>query len=113
MKTIILVSFVLISQFGCTRDNSRAPETDSPSPATPVAIDNFTFSPSTLTINAGTRVTWTNHDDVPHTVTSTHRSKVLASPALDTDEKYSFTFATRGTYPYYCTVHPHMTGTVI
>jgi amicyanin len=76
-----------------------------------VMIDNFTFSPQTLTIKAGTKVTWTNRDDIPHTVAST--TKAFKSPALDTDDTYSFTFTTAGNYEYFCSLHPHMTGTVV
>jgi plastocyanin len=76
-----------------------------------VTIDNFSFVPKTLTVPVGTTVTWTNHDDVPHTVVST--KKRFASPALDTDERFSYRFTAPGTYPYYCSVHPMMTGTVV
>lgn len=76
-----------------------------------VNIDNFSFTPQSLTVPVGATVTWTNHDDVPHTVVST--KKVFASPGLDTGERFSFRFTTRGTYPYYCSVHPMMTGTVV
>ena len=76
-----------------------------------VKIDNFTFSPQRLTVKAGATVTWTNRDDIPHTVTSS--SKVFRSNALDTDDKYVFTFATPGVYEYFCSLHPHMTGTVV
>jgi plastocyanin len=76
-----------------------------------VTIDNFSFTPQTLTVTVGTKVTWTNKDDVPHTVTST--DKQFGSRALDTDEKFSFTFSTAGTYNYYCSVHPRMLGKVI
>jgi amicyanin len=76
-----------------------------------VKIDNFTFSPQTLTIKAGTKVTWTNDDDIPHTVVST--TKAFRSSALDTDDKYSFTFTTPGTFEYFCTLHPHMTGSIV
>ena len=76
-----------------------------------VTVDNFTFSPQTLTIKAGTKVTWTNRDDIPHTVTST--TKAFKSPALDTDDSYSFTFTTAGSYEYFCSLHPHMTGTIV
>lgn len=78
---------------------------------TAVAIDNFTFAPRRLTIKAGTTVTWTNRDDIPHTVTATNRS--FKSNALDTDESYSFTFSTAGEYSYFCSLHPHMTGTIV
>lgn len=75
-----------------------------------VAIDNFTFTPTELTIPTGTQVTWINKDDVPHTVVSVdHKFK---SKALDTDEKFSFMFQTPGTYEYFCSVHPKMTGTI-
>jgi plastocyanin len=78
-----------------------------------VVIDNFTFSPATLTVPAGTAVTWVNHDDVPHTVTSPSRPRLLDSPTLDTDESFTHVFKAPGTYDYYCTVHPRMTGQVI
>jgi plastocyanin len=76
-----------------------------------VNIDNFSFSSMSLTVSAGTTVTWINKDDVPHTVVSTE--KVFASPVLDTDEKFSYTFAKPGTYPYYCSIHPKMTAKVV
>src|ERR1700737_1118178 len=78
---------------------------------TEVKIDNFSFGPATLTVPAGTSVTWTNRDDIPHTVAST--DGVFKSKALDTDEKFSFTFSKAGTYPYFCSIHPKMTGKVI
>ena len=76
-----------------------------------VKIDNFVFGPPTLTVSVGTTVTWTNSDDIPHTSVSTEG--VFKSKVLDTDEKFSFTFTKAGTYPYYCTIHPKMTGTVV
>ena len=76
-----------------------------------VDIDQFTFTPQRLTVKAGTTVTWSNEDDVPHTVASS--SKVFKSKALDTGGKFSFTFTTPGTYDYFCSLHPHMTGAVV
>lgn len=76
-----------------------------------VKIDNFVFGPQTLTVPVGTTVTWTNSDDIPHTSVST--DGVFKSKVLDTDEKFSYTFTKAGTYPYYCTIHPKMTGTVV
>jgi plastocyanin len=76
-----------------------------------VKIDNFSFGPATLTVAAGTTVTWTNRDDIPHTVVSD--DKVFKSKVMDTDEKFSFTFAKPGTYSYFCSVHPKMTGKVV
>ena len=76
-----------------------------------VKIDNFSFGPQTVTVPVGATVTWTNHDDIPHTVVST--DGVFKSKVRDTDEKFSYTFAKAGTYPYYCTIHPKMTGKVV
>ena len=76
-----------------------------------VKIDNFAFAPQRIVVQAGTTVTWTNADDAPHTVVST--TKLFKSSALDTEDKFSFTFATPGTYEYFCSLHPHMTGTVV
>jgi plastocyanin len=76
-----------------------------------VKIDNFRFAPQTLTVHPGTKVTWVNQDDVPHTVTS--NDKKFKSRALDTGERFSFTFAAPGTYSYFCSVHPHMTGKIV
>ncbi len=78
-----------------------------------VKIDNFSFGPATLTVPVGTSVTWTNRDDIPHTVVSTDDPKAFKSKVLDTDEKFSFTFSKPGTYPYFCSVHPKMTGKVV
>src|SRR3974377_1468189 len=76
-----------------------------------VQIDNFSFAPRTLTVRAGTKVTWINKDDVPHTVASAE--KKFPSRAIDTDEHYEFTFTAPGTYKYFCSLHPHMTGTIV
>ena len=82
-------------------------------PAKPVAIDidNFKFGIVSLEIAAGTTVTWTNRDDVPHTVVSL--TKVFKSPALDTGEQFSYTFKDAGTFEYYCSMHPRMTGKIV
>lgn len=78
-----------------------------------VKIDNFSFSPAVLTVPAGTTVTWTNRDDIPHTVVSSDDPKAFKSKVLDTDEKFAFTFSKPGTYPYFCSVHPKMVGKVV
>jgi len=82
-----------------------------PASVAEVKVDNFSFGPASLTIAAGTTVTWTNRDDIPHTIVST--DKVFKSKVLDTDEKFSFTFSQAGTYPYFCSIHPKMTGSVV
>jgi amicyanin len=76
-----------------------------------VKIDNFVYNPQQVTVKAGTTVTWTNHDDIPHTVTSS--TGVFRSKALDTDDTFSFTFTTPGAYKYFCALHPHMTGSIV
>ena len=76
-----------------------------------VKIDNFSFGPGTLTVPVGTTVTWTNRDDIPHTVVGTEG--VFKSKVLDTDEKFSFTFDKAGSYQYFCSIHPKMTGRVV
>jgi len=76
-----------------------------------VKIDNFSFGPPAITVAVGTTVTWINRDDIPHTVVS--NDGVFKSKVLDTDEKFSFTFTKAGSYPYFCSIHPKMTGKVI
>ena len=78
-----------------------------------VKVDNFSFGPASLTVAVGTTVTWTNRDDIPHTVVSTDDAKTFKSKVLDTDQSFSFTFSKAGTYPYFCSIHPKMTGKVI
>jgi plastocyanin len=78
-----------------------------------IVIDNFAFAPATLTVNAGTTVTWLNRDEEPHTVMSADQQTPFKSPALDTNDKFTFTFAKPGTYKYFCTIHSHMVGTVV
>jgi plastocyanin len=80
------------------------------SPAT-VQIDNFSFAPATLTVTAGTTVTWKNEDDSPHRIGD--KNGTFKSAALDTDDTFSHTFATPGEYPYICTIHPYMVGKII
>jgi len=74
-----------------------------------VTIDNFTFSPAELKLKVGDTVTWTNHDDIPHTVVSAGKFR---SKTMDTDNTFSFTFTSAGDYKYFCSLHPHMTGMI-
>lgn len=89
--------------------NARAGSQDNAS--NEVKIDNFSFTPATLTVAPGTTVTWTNRDDIPHTVVSD--DKVFKSRVLDTDENFSYTFTKPGRYPYFCSVHPKMTAEIV
>src|SRR6267142_4498653 len=78
-----------------------------------VIIDNFTFRPVKLSVPVGTKVTWINRDDVPHTATSAVKPRAFDSGTLDTDDRYSHVFTAPGTYEYYCAVHPRMTAQII
>jgi plastocyanin len=83
-----------------------------PAPAAAsVQIANFTFKAPVTTVKAGTTVTWINADDIPHTVTS--NTGVFKSKVLDSGDKFSFTFAKPGQFGYFCSLHPHMTGTIV
>lgn len=79
--------------------------------ATEVKIDNFSFAPQTVTVQAGTAVHWTNRDDIPHTVVSEDKS--FKSKVMDTDEDFTYTFTKPGTYSYFCSLHPKMTAKVV
>jgi plastocyanin len=78
-----------------------------------ITIDNFTFNPQTLTVPAGTKVVWTNRDDIPHVVADAQHPEAMKSQPLDTGDSFAFTFTKPGTYHYFCAIHPMMTGTVI
>ena len=79
--------------------------------ATTITIGNFTFGPELATVPVGTTVTWVNGDDIPHNIVAVDKS--FKSKVLDTDDKFSFTFTKPGTYEYFCSIHPHMTGKVV
>ena len=79
--------------------------------ANEVSIDNFTFAPAKLTVAKGTEVTWTNHDDIPHTIVMTGSG--VRSKTLDTDKSFSYTFDKAGNFAYICGLHPHMKGSVV
>jgi plastocyanin len=87
----------------------RGAETSATS--TEVKVDNFTFGPDTLTVPVNSTVTWINKDDVPHVIAS--NDGVFKSKALDTDDKYSYTFTKSGTYSYFCSIHPKMVGKIV
>ena len=76
-----------------------------------VTIKSFAFGPASVTVPVGTKVTWTNKDNEPHTVVSNDQK--FQSDAMDTGDTFSVTFDKPGTYGYFCTLHPHMTGKVI
>jgi plastocyanin len=107
LATPVLMAMLLVS----ARSSMRANTEQSATAAAEVSIDNFSFRPQTVTVAVGTTVTWTNRDDIPHTVVSD--DAVFKSKARDTDEKFSYTFDKAGTYPYHCSLHPKMTGQVV
>jgi plastocyanin len=92
-------------------NEGRAGAQEKKEQAAEVKIDNFSFGPAALNVGVGTTVTWINHDDIPHTVVS--NDGVFKSKVLDTDEKFSYTFTKAGTFPYFCSIHPKMTGKVV
>ena len=99
-----LLQLVLFAPHSAVAEPAATAETE-------VKIDNFTFVPQRVTIKPGTTVTWINEDDIPHAIAST--GKAFRSKVLDADDKFSFTFTTAGTYEYFCSLHPHMTGTIV
>jgi plastocyanin len=108
----LILLLLAVTVAGLTSEVGKSKSADAKTPpAGEVRIDNFSFNPVDLTVPVGTTVTWTNHDDIPHTVVST--DKVFKSKVLDTDEKFSFTFSKQGTYPYFCSIHPKMTGKIV
>ena len=107
---VVLTVLTALAVAVSTRPGLAANTSDQSASAT-VKIDNFSFGPTSLTVAAGTTVTWTNNDDVPHTVVSD--DKLFKSKALDTDDKFSYTFTKPGTYNYFCSVHPKMTAKIV
>jgi len=113
---ITVVTFLLLPAAALLAAGSRcfgASTQQGQEQAVEVKIDNFSFSPANLTIAVGTTVTWVNHDDIPHSVVSSDEPQVFKSKALDSDDRFSFTFTKAGTYGYFCSIHPKMTGKVV
>lgn len=110
LKLVMMVGVALVLAVGAASQNSGGGQGSKSTPVE-VKIDNFSFSPATLTVPAGTTVRWTNRDDIPHTVVADDQK--WQSKTLDTDEQYSYTFTKPGTYSYFCSVHPKMTGKVV
>jgi len=107
MVTVVIGLSGIIAQ----RESFAARAQEKHASTAEVKIDNFSFGPAAITVPVGTTVTWTNRDDIPHTVVSTE--KVFKSKVLDTDEEFSYTFTKPGEYPYFCSIHPKMTGKVV
>ena len=104
---VMIVVALLSAGSGAVKANPQ----QAPAKSVEIKIDNFSFAPGTITVAVGTTVTWINHDDIPHTAVST--DGVFKSKVMDTDEKFSYTFTKAGTFPYFCSIHPKMTGTIV
>ena len=116
MKSLVCTAVLLAALgFGivgiCVAGGDVAADAQQKPETAEVKIDNFTFGPADLTVSVGTTVTWTNRDDIPHTVVSTEQK--FKSPVLDTGEQFSHRFDTPGTYKYFCSIHPKMTGQIV
>jgi plastocyanin len=109
----IVIAMGVLSLGGIVSEHKRFATSAQEKPASTaeVKIDNFSFGPAAIAVSVGTTVTWINRDDIPHTVVSTE--KVFKSKVLDTDEKFSYTFTKPGEYPYFCSIHPKMTGKIV
>ena len=117
MKRIVLIASVLAvavvggARVGSAQQGVAPAAREAAASSAEVKIGNFSFGPTSLAVAVGATVTWTNGDEIPHTVVS--NDKVFKSKVLDTDDKFSFTFAKAGTYPYFCSLHPKMTGQIV
>jgi len=109
MAVVLLTAFVI---GGRVNNTFAATPSDKPASEVAVKIDNFSFSPATITVSAGTTIRWTNRDDIPHTVVSDDKT-TFKSKVLDTDEQFTYTFTKPGTYSYFCSIHPKMTAKVV
>ncbi len=109
--SIATVAILIAMAAGRSMTFGSATAQQTASAETAVKIDNFSFSPNTVTVPVGSTVRWTNHDDVPHNVVNDDKS--IKSKTLDTDENFSYTFTKPGTYSYFCSIHPRMTGKIV
>lgn len=115
MKKLYAAALVLaipvVMALGTLLAPTHAKSEEQKSQPTEIRVDNFTFSPATLTVARNSTITWVNKDDIPHVIASNDGR--FKSKALDTDDKFSYTFTKAGTYPYYCSIHPKMQGKVV
>src|SRR6266851_3944537 len=105
----LAIAAAMLLHVNFVRAEDAKVETAKVEDTTKVMIDNFTFEPAQLTVKVGTTVTWTNRDDIPHTVVAAGKFR---SKTMDTDGTFTFTFTAAGEYKYFCSLHPHMAGTV-
>ena len=116
MKATIRISnmaiLLAVLTFGGPGSTFAAAPDDKQASEVVVKIDNFSFSPATITVPVGTTIRWTNRDDIPHTVVSDDKTTFKSRP-LDTDDRFSYNFSKEGTYTYFCSIHPKMTAKVV
>ena len=110
VRSLAVAAVLFVAWIGVTKMVNARPSPAQASTAE-VKIDNFSFGPQSVTVAVGTTVTWVNHDDIPHTAVS--NDGVFKSKVLDTEDKFSFTFSKAGSFPYFCSIHPKMTGKVV
>lgn len=109
--TLMIVACLLLAAAALVGPRSMFAASTEAGGVAEVTIDNFSFTPSTVTVKVGTPITWKNRDDIPHTVVST--DGLFKSKALDTDDQFSFTPTKPGTYNYFCSIHPKMTAKIV
>jgi plastocyanin len=113
-KIAVVVSLILLSAiiiFSCSKNSSSSMSNNTPPAPNTVSIANMAFMPATITVSHGTKITWTNNDNMTHTVTADDDS--FDSGNIAPGSSFSRTFAVAGTYPYHCTIHPNMLGKVV
>jgi plastocyanin len=108
---VLTIAAMLVAMLAARQTTQAAAPAAPAAAGADVKIDNFSFTPATLSVAVGTQVTWTNGDDIPHTIVT--EDKTIKSKVLDTDEKFTYTFDKPGTYSYFCSIHPKMKGTVV
>ena len=109
VRPMLFVAVLSLLLVACTSSPSSSTQASSGSGGNTVTLSGLAFSPTSLTVKVGTTVTWKNRDDIPHTVVSAGKFR---SKTLDTDDSFAFTFTTAGDYTYFCSLHPHMKGTI-
>ena len=111
-KAILLTTLVILNLCVAAWGDEAASLAMAGNKKNTIEIKDFAFNPQTLTVKSGETITWINRDDEPHTVVSVGK-KFQKSSALDTDQKFTITAGASGTYEYFCSVHPKMTGTIV
>ena len=109
---LVVIAGATVMIAGCTSSSNPSPgPVTSTSSQNPVAVQNYAFSPSMLTIQKGANVTWKNDDSVQHSIVSD--SPAFSSPLLNTGDTYTYQFNNSGSFPYHCSIHPYMKGTIV